>query len=98
MQGSIEINILSTFDKVFTYGALVWLAVRAGCHWSIATTVGAALVFCVRLCQFYLPGRSAEITDVIILLMVAGTMKLMSERPADGRSIGNSAVTAPRRR
>jgi hypothetical protein len=30
----------------------------------------------LRLVQVYLPGRSAEITDAMLVLMFAGTMKL----------------------
>jgi VanZ family protein len=66
-------------EKVFTYGSVVWLLTRTGFSWARATLSGAALVFAIRLAQVYLPGRSAEITDVIMLLIVAGIMRLMLE-------------------
>jgi hypothetical protein len=71
----------SFFEKTFTYGCLVWLLSRAGTSWSVATISGATLVFALRLIQVYLPGRSAEITDVVLLLIVALIMRLMSEDP-----------------
>ncbi len=79
LNGSEEAGIPSLFEKSFNYGCLVWLIARSGFSWSAATGAGAALVFVVRLVQVYIPGRSAEITDVIILLMVASIMKVMEE-------------------
>jgi VanZ family protein len=54
---------------------MVWLLVRAGLSHGAAAALGAALVFGLRVTQIYLPGRSAEITDTILVLMLAGMMK-----------------------
>jgi VanZ family protein len=70
-------------EKTFTYGALVWLLTRSGMPAWAATLSGAAMVFSLRLTQIYLPGRSAEITDTIMLLMAAGVMKAMSVHEPD---------------
>jgi glycopeptide antibiotics resistance protein len=67
--------IRSFFEKAFLYGGMVWLLVRAGSSAGAATAFGAALVFCLRLIQVYLPGRSAEITDTILVLMFAAMMQ-----------------------
>jgi VanZ family protein len=82
MQGSVEVNIRSLFEKVFSYGALVWLTTRAGCKFRLAVGLTGGLVLCLRLGQVFLPGRSADITDVIMLLMLAVVTKLMCEDPA----------------
>lgn len=82
MQGSITTNVSSFFQKAFTYGALTWLFCRAGCSLRTATLLGGALVLSLRLGQVYIPGRSAEITDVIMLMFLAAVMKLMSENPS----------------
>lgn len=82
MQGSVEVNIRSFFEKVFSYGALLWLTARAGCKFVLAASLTGGLVLCLRLGQVFLPGRSGEITDVIMLLMLAVVMKLMGEDPA----------------
>jgi hypothetical protein len=82
MHGSVEVNIRSLFEKVFSYGALVWLVTRAGCKFRLAVGLTGGLALCLRLSQVFLPGRSADITDVIVLLMLAAVMKLMGEDPA----------------
>jgi VanZ family protein len=79
LHGSIALNVQSFLEKTFLYGSLVWLAVRAGCSWKIAVPVCGALVFALRLAQVYLPGRSAEITDVIILLIISGVIGLLDQ-------------------
>jgi VanZ family protein len=40
--------------------------------------LGGALVFCLRLAQVFLPGRSAEITDLVLLLLLAGLIDRVS--------------------
>ena len=82
LQGSVEVNVRSFFEKAFTYGALVWLTIRAGFSFAIATGISTGIVFGLRLVQTFLPGRSAEITDVILVLIMAAVLKLMGEDPA----------------
>jgi VanZ family protein len=66
-------------EKSFTYGALVWLWVQAGFSWTLTTISAVALEFSLRLAQVYLPGRSAEITDAIMVLILAVVMNLMND-------------------
>ena len=40
----------------------------------------------VRVIQIYLPGRSAEITDAVMVLIIAGIMRLISDAKFDERS------------
>jgi hypothetical protein len=82
MRGSIEVNVRSFFEKVFTYGTLTWLIARSGYRLAFAAGLSCVLVLCLRVSQVFLPGRSAEITDPIMLLIVAGVMKSMRENPA----------------
>jgi len=82
MFGSLATNVSSFFEKAFTYGTLTWLLVRAGCSLRTATVLGGLLVLCLRMEQVYLPGRSAEITDVLILVILAAMMKLMPYDPS----------------
>jgi len=81
MHGSVEVNVRSFLEKVFTYGALTWLLARAGCRLMVAVVLSCGLVLCLRLSQVFLPGRSAEITDPIMLLIVASVMMSMREDP-----------------
>lgn len=79
IDGPRDSGVRVFFEKAFTYGTLVWLPVRAGVSFPIATIAGAALVFCLRLAQVFLPGRSAEITDAVMVLMMAGLMYLLRD-------------------
>jgi hypothetical protein len=79
IDGPREGGVRVFFEKAFTYGTLVWLPVRAGVSFPIASIAGAALVFCLRLAQVFLPGRSAEITDAVMVLMMAGLLFLLRE-------------------
>ena len=79
LHGSIALNVQSFLEKSFLYGSLIWLAMRAGLSWKIAVPMCAALVFALRLLQVYIPGRSAEFTDVIILLMIGGVIRLLDQ-------------------
>jgi hypothetical protein len=74
------------FEKAFFYGGMIWLLVRAGLSIGAATACGTVLVFGLRLLQVYLPGRSAEITDAILLVMLAAMMKLISLAELEKRS------------
>lgn len=82
MRGSIEVNIRSLLEKTFLYGSMVWLMLRSGIKFTPAVILSAVFVLLLRIGQLFLPGRSAEITDPIIVLIVAGVMKALPENPA----------------
>jgi VanZ family protein len=66
-------------EKTFTYGALLWLLARARNSLLQATAGALALVVPVRIAQIWLPGRSAEITDAIMVLILAAVMKALPD-------------------
>ena len=78
LHGSRAVNLISFFEKVFTYGTIVWLVEECGWRLWIAAVAAAGFVMALRLCQVYLPGRSAEITDTIMVLLLAGLMALLA--------------------
>jgi hypothetical protein len=84
LQGSLASNVLSFLEKTFMYGSLVWLAVRAGISWRKAVPACGGLVFGLRLMQVYVPGRSAEISDLIILLATSALIAFL-----DGKAAGS---------
>jgi VanZ family protein len=65
-------------EKTFIYGSLLWLFNRSGLAWLAATLSAAGLVLALRIAQMWIPGRSAEITDVLMVLILAGVMKVLS--------------------
>jgi VanZ family protein len=77
LRGSTSVNILSMFEKTLQYGGMVWLLERSGLRLPAAAAITAAAVFALRLCQVYIPGRSAEITDAAMVLLLAGVMALL---------------------
>jgi VanZ family protein len=79
IEGSRYDGSRTFLEKSFTYGALVWLWTRTGLSWRVATITGVALELALRLAQVWLPGRSAEITDAIMVLMLAVVMRLIDE-------------------
>jgi VanZ family protein len=93
MEGSIEVNVRSMFAKVFTYGSLLWLLTRSGLGPGAATTFSAAMVLALRYAQTYLPGRSAEITDCLIVLILAMVMRLVPDQPARRREAAGAAAS-----
>jgi len=79
MDGPRENGSRVFLEKTFIYGSLLWLLRRSGISLALATVLALALVLPSRLAQVYLPGRSAEITDALMVLMFAGLMALLPE-------------------
>jgi VanZ family protein len=75
--GSLEINILSFFEKVFLYGSLIFLLTEAGVRLWVAATLLAMLLFATSWIEIYLPGRSAEVTDAVMALLIAAVFSLL---------------------
>ncbi len=71
IDGSIWTSLPAHIFKFFLYGTLVWSLRRSKLSWLAATITAAVLVFLVHYLQVYLPGRSAEITDVVLVGMAA---------------------------
>lgn len=70
LRGSLSVNVQSLFEKAFLYGSLVWIAGRAGVNLRVATIAAALLILMTSIVEIYLPGRSAEITDALITLLM----------------------------
>lgn len=84
IDGSIWTSLPAHMAKFFLYGTLVWSLRRSGLWWIAATMAAAVLVFLVHYLQIYLPGRSAEITDVVLVLMASALMRTL-ERETESR-------------
>ena len=97
MEASPEAGVLSFFEKVFMYGSLIWLSVRAGCSLIVAATLGGVFVLALKCAQVYLADRSPEITDVIILLALAAIMKLMNEQPLENSRVADAIAFGPQK-
>lgn len=78
LSDSLEVNISVLLEKCFWYASLVWLfAQRSGAIAASAVSV-ALFVGAIECAQVWLPGRSAEITDPLIVLAAGGLLSLLS--------------------
>ena len=69
------------FRKLFLYTAILWVERRAGMRWIWALAAPGAILFAGELAQRYLPGRTPEVTDVVLL--AAGAMLLHLADPSE---------------
>ena len=66
-QGSFSI----LFQKLFTYGALIWFLSASGIRARKSALQVAAILAAIEIVQTHLPGRTAEISDPLIALLCA---------------------------
>jgi VanZ family protein len=78
--GSLNINVMSFLEKFFLYGSLLWLWVEAGLSLWLTTLLAALYLFVTSVAEIYLPGRSAEVTDALMVLMIGLIMRATTNR------------------
>jgi VanZ family protein len=66
------------FGKVFYYGVAMWLGQARGWSYRSAGLMMAGLLAVLEWFQRFLPGRTAEVTDPILALLVASGLWLFS--------------------
>ncbi len=89
--GSIEVNIMSFFEKAFLYGSLIWLMGKAGLRLGISIGVVTLMLFVTSWVETYLAGRSAEITDAMMALVMGAVIALMGTETRTTTSLGIDA-------
>lgn len=75
--GSPGIAVQAFLEKLFAYGALVLLAARAGAGLLRATLGTAALILALSVLQLWLPNRSGEVTDALMVLIIGVTFHVL---------------------
>jgi VanZ family protein len=60
--------------KAFDYGAMIWLMRKSGVSYVRAGLAIAAGLFVCEWVQIYLPGRTPEITDAVLVILMAGAL------------------------
>jgi hypothetical protein len=70
LSGSMFVNLLSLLFKLYLYGALVWLALRATNRPWAALLVPVAATALVEIAQTQVAGRVAEITDPVLCALI----------------------------
>lgn len=66
--------------KAFEYGAMVWLLRNQGISYARAAAAVAGSLAVLEAIQRYLPGRSPEITDSVLTLLMAFVLWRLSDR------------------
>lgn len=79
LAGSVFVNIQAMFEKVFLYGALVLALLRMGAPAPVVGVLSALLLMAVEGMQSFTGGRTAEITDPIIALILTAVAARMGE-------------------
>lgn len=77
-------NLGDMFYKCFTYGALVWLLVRAGHRALLATVMAGLLVLTVEVLQAWLPGKAGDITDPVLVVAAGGLLAMFEGSTGTG--------------
>jgi len=84
VRGYTGIAMQNAFEKTALYGGLIWLLRRAEVPLPIGTGLTALLLFATSFAQVWLPGRSAEITDAALALLIGvafGQLRSMAAHP-----------------
>lgn len=89
LYGSVEVNITSFLEKAFLYGALIWLLDKCGLRSALSTILVAMLLFATSWAETHLPGRSAEITDPLMALLI-GIIITVVKTPTEGSGNGTA--------
>lgn len=79
MQGSVIVDMLSFLEKFYLYGGLIWLLRECGMRLRTASIAVAILLFAASWAERYLPGRSAEITDALLALIIGVGFALLED-------------------
>jgi VanZ family protein len=70
MSGELAIDVMSFLQKFYLYGSLIWLLAKIGWRLRSAIFSTALMLFVTSQAERFLPGRSAEITDAIMALLI----------------------------
>lgn len=84
-QGFLQMNwqtgILVLLEKIFYYGSAFWLLTAAGVRWHIAARTVILILAFIEIVQTRLPGRTAEITEPLLGLLIVCSLAAVSRRP-----------------
>jgi VanZ family protein len=87
--GFLDMNwqsgIGTLLEKTFYYGCAVWLVRAAGARWRAAITSVALLLAVIEVTQTRLPGRTAEITDPVLAVLVGLGLMVLNPRRSPPR-------------
>lgn len=80
LQGSLGANYVACVEKIFLYGSLIWIGSRVGPGPWISTFGVAVLLLVTSLAETHLPGRSAELTDCVMAILIGCGLAALNAR------------------
>ncbi|HWY63696.1 MAG TPA: VanZ family protein [Rhizomicrobium sp.] len=89
LHGSQQIDAISFAEKFYLYGVTILLLVKAGLSLRLAVALECLLLFATSYLQIYMVGRSAEISDAILALilgLIYGYMRHQYREDAEASS------------
>lgn len=81
LAGSIEAVVTSVAFESLCFGAIIWSAVRNGAAPGGVAASVAVVAFACEWAQRYLPGRTAEITSVVLALGMGWLVVALGDKP-----------------
>jgi VanZ family protein len=96
LQGSLEVGVRGLVQSLFTYTALIWLAHRTGLGIGKAVLGLAIWSSFIELMQMGLLGRTADITELILLLLVGWVLSVAQARRPAPKQQAETPVAQPR--
>jgi len=76
LNGAMMLNIASLFEKIFFYGSLLWLLQQEGASVRVDLFFTLLLTGVIETAQIWLAGHTPEITDPLLVLLLALIMQL----------------------
>jgi VanZ family protein len=74
LESDVQNGFFSLTGKVFVYLGLLWVATKAGSTLAGATVELFAIALVLELVQIFLPGRAAEFSDPMLVVLPAVVM------------------------
>jgi VanZ family protein len=65
-------------EKIFYYGTAVWLLRAAGLRLMLSVIVVATVLASIEIMQIHLPGRTPEITDPVLAILLGFVLAMLS--------------------
>ena len=70
IRGPMLNSALQFLEKIFLYGAFVWLLVKTGLKLRFSLILSVALLSCIELIQMFIPGRVSEVSDPLLVVIM----------------------------
>jgi len=77
LQAPWESSFLTLLQKSFLYGSAVWLINDGGRGWMIGSLLVAVPLAVIESIQIHLPGRTPEVTDPLLALILGFSLMLL---------------------